>query len=110
MAVDAALDGAVGEEVVDVDGQGLFDEAVDLDGPGAGLEGVGVLRGVGLVGAELVEVVEVGGLALGRLGVGDGVLRGDGLERGLGGVDLGGGPEPGDGAEARVPRAAVAPA
>src|SRR5258705_417866 len=55
MAVDAGFEGAVVEEVVDVDGLGLFDHAGDLDGPGAGLEGVGVVGGVGLVGAELVK-------------------------------------------------------
>ena len=56
------------------------------------------VRGVGFFGAELVKIVVVGGLVEGRLRVGDGVLGGDGLELGLGGVDVGGGPEAGDGA------------
>ena len=99
VAVDAALDGAVAEEVVDVDGEGLFDHAVDLDGPGTGVEGVGVFGGVGFFGAELVEVVVGGGFAEGGLVVVEGVFAGDGLEGGVGedrlgvyeGLEVGGG-------------------
>ena len=86
MAVDAVFERAVVEEVVDVDGLGLLDHAGDLDGPGAGLESVGVVGGVGLVGAELVKIVVGAGLGEGGLGIVDGVLAGDGLEL-VGGVD-----------------------
>ncbi len=96
VAIDAGLDGAVGEKVVDADGAGLLDHAGDVDGPGAGAEGSGVDLGLGFVGAELVEVVVAGGLGLGRLGVGDGVFAGNGLERGAGGVDGAGTEEAGD--------------
>ena len=92
VAVDAALGGAVFEEVIDVDGLGLLDEAGDLDGPGADLKSVGVFGRLGLIGAELVVVVEGGGLVEGGLGVGDGVLAGHGGEVG-GRLDGGGGIE-----------------
>ncbi len=80
--VDAGLDGAVGEEIIDADGLGLLDHAGDLDGPGPGVEGFGVDLGLALVGTEFVEVVVAGGLGLGGLGVGDGVLAGDCFEGG----------------------------
>jgi hypothetical protein len=97
-AVDAAFERAVVNEIVDVDGLGLFDHACDLDGPGAGLEAVGVVGGVGLVGAVLVEVVVAGGLGERGLGLVDGVFAGDGLEL-VGGVHGGCGiDEAGDGA------------
>ena len=67
MAVDAAFDGAVLHDAVDVDSLGLFDHAGDLDGPGAGLEGMGVFGRFGFVGAELVEIVVVGGFVEGGL-------------------------------------------
>ena len=86
VAVDAALDGAVLDDVVDAEGERLIDKASDLDGPGAGLKGVGVACGVGFVGAELIEVVVAGGLVEGRLVVGEGVLAGGGFEL-LVGVD-----------------------
>ena len=77
------------EEVVDVDGLGLFDHAGDLDGPGAGVKLAGVVGGVGFVGAELVKVVVVAGLGERGLRIfGEGVLAGDGLEL-VGGVDRG---------------------
>ena len=88
MTVDAGFERAVVEEVVDVDGLRLFDHAGDLDGPGAGLELAGVVRGVGLVGAELVKIVVVAGLGEGRLRLVEGVFAGDGLEL-VGGVDGG---------------------
>ena len=74
VAVDAAFDGAVLHDAVDVEGQWLFDEAGDLDGPGAGLEGVCVSGGVGFVGAELVEVVVGSGFVEGGLRLSGGVL------------------------------------
>ena len=86
MAVDAGFERAVVEEVVDVDGLGLFDHAGDLDGPGAGVRLAGVVRGVGLVGAELVKVVVVAGLGEGGLRLVEGVLAGDDCEL-VGGVD-----------------------
>ena len=89
MAVDAVFDGAVGEEVVDVDGLGFLDHAGYLDGPGADAEGVGVFGGLILLFTELVEVVVSSGLGFGGLSFVDGVFAGDGLERGVGGVDGG---------------------
>ena len=85
MAVDAGFERAVVEEVVDVDGLGLFDHAGDLDGPGAGLELAGVVRGIGFVGAELVKVVVVAGLGEWGLGIFEGVFAGDDCEL-VGGV------------------------
>ena len=87
-AIDAGFERAIVDEVVDVDGLGLFDHAGDLDGPGAGLETIGVVRGVGFVGSVLVEVVIAGRLGEGSLRVGEGVFAGDGLEL-VGGVDCG---------------------
>jgi len=92
VAVDAAFERAVVDEVVDVDGLGLFDHAGDLDGPGAGLQGVGVAGRVGFVGAELVEVVVGSGSIERGLGFGGAVFAGDGLEL-VGGVDGGAGVE-----------------
>lgn len=80
VAVHAALDGAVAEEVVDVDGLRLLHHAGDLDGPGAGLEGMGVASGIGLVCAELVEIVVVCGFAVWRLIFCGGVVAWDGFE------------------------------
>ena len=60
MAVDAVFERAQLEQVVDVEGERLGDFALDLDGPGARGQAAGVLRGVALVHAELVEVVVVG--------------------------------------------------
>ena len=97
-AIDAGFERAVVEEVVDVDGLGLFDHAGDLDGPGAGLEAVGVVRGVGLAGAVLVKVVVGAGLVEGGLRLVYGVFAGDGFEW-FGGVDGGCGiDQAGDGA------------
>src|ERR1700733_2033904 len=84
MAVDAGLDRAVFEEVVDVDGLGLLHHAGDLHCPGACLESVGVLGRVGFVSAELVVVVERGGLVEWRLRVGNCVFAGDGGQIGRG--------------------------
>lgn len=88
MAVDAVFDGAVFDDVVDVEGEGLFDEAGDLYGPGASLEGVRVFGGLILLDAELVEVVVVGGFVEGSLIFGGGVFAGDGVEL-VGGEDGG---------------------
>ena len=97
-AIDARLERAIVDEVVDVDGLGLLDHSRDLNGPGACLEAVGVVRRVRFVGAVLVEVVIAGRLSEGGLRVGEGVFAGDGLEL-IGGVDRGRGiDEIGDGA------------
>ena len=80
VAVDAAFDGTVLHDAVDVEGQWLFDEAGDLDCPGAGLEGVGVSGRVGFVGAELVEIVVGSGFVEGGLGLSGGVLAWFGLK------------------------------
>ena len=88
MAVDAGFERAVVDEVVDVDGLGLFDHAGDLNLPRAGVKRAGVVGGVGLVGAELIKVVVVAGLGEGGLRIFEGVLAGDGLEL-VGGVDGG---------------------
>ena len=61
---------------------GLGDEAVDLDGPGLGFQRVRVLERVGLVGAELVEVVVAGHvLERGERLVGGGERALGGLQR-----------------------------
>jgi len=78
-AVDARFERTIVEEIVDVDGLGLFDHAGDLDRPGAGLEAVGLVGGVGLVGAVLVKVVVGAGLDERGLWVRDGVLAGNGF-------------------------------
>lgn len=86
MTVDAGLERAVVEEVVDVDGLGLFNHACDLDGPRAGVKFASVARGVGLFRAVLVKIVVGAGFGEGRLGLVDGVAAGNGLEL-VGGVD-----------------------
>jgi hypothetical protein len=86
MAVDAAFERTVVDEVVDVYGLGLFDHAGDLDWPGAGVKLAGVVGGVGFVGAELVKIVVVACLREWSLRVGQSVLAGDGLEL-VGGVN-----------------------
>ena len=97
-AVDARFERAVVDEVVDVDGLGLFDHAGDLDGPGASGQAVGFVRGVGLVGAEFVKIVIGAGLGEGSLRIVQGVFAGDGFEL-FGGFDLcGRADERGDGA------------
>ncbi len=85
MAVDAVFERAQLEQVVDVEGEGLGDFAVDFDGPGARGQAAGVLGGVALVDAELVEVVVVGDVVVaGELLAGGGEGAGDGLELGAG--------------------------
>jgi len=65
-AVDALLERKPLLQLVDVDAEGLLHQPLHRHGPGPRLEGAGVLRGVRLVRAELVEVVVVGdGLVLG---------------------------------------------
>jgi hypothetical protein len=88
-AVDALFQRRQLGQLVDVQRQRLLDFAVDLHGPGTGAQGAGVLGRIGLVGAELVEVVVVGRvLERGqRLGGGEGGVAGGGQllgRRGLG--------------------------
>ena len=52
-------------DIVDYPGEWLLDLALDVDGPGAGLEILGVASGIALVQPELIEVV-VGGHVLER--------------------------------------------
>src|SRR5215211_811872 len=65
MAVEPLLDRHLADEVVDADVERLLDHAVDLHGPGPGLQRPG-RGGDALRGAELVEVVVVAGELLRR--------------------------------------------
>jgi len=56
-AVDAFFLGAELEEIFNGVAGGFAHQALDFDRPGRGLKFAGQARGVGLVGAELVEVV-----------------------------------------------------
>ncbi len=78
MTIDPGLDGPVVKEIVDVDRLWLFNHPGHLDAPGPRFEGVGVVGRVGLVGTELVKIVEGGGLGEGSLGVRDSVFAGRG--------------------------------
>ena len=51
------------------------------------MEGVGVFGGLIFLFTKFVEVVVSDGLGFGGLSFVDGVFAGDGLERGVGGVD-----------------------
>ena len=60
MAIDAVFERAQLEQGVDVEGERLGHLAFHLHGPGPRGQAAGILRGLILVHAELVEVVVVG--------------------------------------------------
>ena len=64
-AVDALLQRPA-EQAVDIEGDRLFNQAVDGQGPGAGAQPLGISGRVILGGTELIEVVVAGHLVFGR--------------------------------------------
>ncbi len=83
MTIDALFERAEFEQGFNVEDLRLLHEAINFDGPGARGQSAGVLRGIALVDAELVEVVVVGDVfEAGQLLAGGG-------ERALDGVELG---------------------
>ena len=85
MAIDALLEPHLREEILEADGEGLLDLAVDGDVPGPELQLLGQLEDP-LVGRELVEIV-VGGVELFRRhrpsGIGKGGIAPGGVGRWL---------------------------
>ena len=65
MAINAVFERAQLEQRFNVEGLGRLDLALDADGPGARGKAAGVLGGIGLLQAELVEVVVVGYVFIG---------------------------------------------
>ncbi len=67
MAIDALFEWSDFQDVVHAELAGLFDFAFDRDGPGRGVEILGIFRGIALVSAEFVKIVIVGDVFVGIL-------------------------------------------